>query len=127
MSIPANHKYTESHEWIRDEGDGTVTVGITDFAQEKMTELVFVELPAAGREVGSSEEVAVVESVKSASDIYAPVAGTITESNAALEDDPTLVNSDPYGKGWMFRIRVADDSTLESLMDATAYEKAISE
>ena len=126
MNIPDQLRYTESHEWIRDEGDGTVTVGITDFAQEKMTELVFVELPDIDREFAASEEAAVVESVKSASDIYAPVAGTVTDTNSAVEDDPTLVNSDPYGNGWLFRLRVADATGLESLMDAAAYEKAIS-
>lgn len=126
MNIPDQLKYTESHEWIRDEGDGTVTVGITDFAQEKMTELVFVELPDIDREVAASEEAAVVESVKSASDIYAPVAGTVTDTNSAVEDDPTLVNSDPYGNGWLFRLRVADASALQSLMDAAAYGKTIS-
>jgi len=127
MSVPENLRYAESHEWVRDEGDGTATVGISDFAQEKMTELVYVELPETDAEFTAGEEIAVVESVKSASDIYAPVSGTVVESNAALEDDPTLVNSAPYGDGWLFRIRVSDATELESMMDATAYTKAIAE
>lgn len=127
MSVPENLKYSESHEWVRDDGDGVVTIGITDFAQEKMTELVYVELPEADSEVAAGDELAVVESVKSASDIYAPVGGVIVEANTALEDDPTLVNSAPYGDGWLFRIRVADAAALDAMMDNAAYEKLISE
>lgn len=127
MSVPENLKYSESHEWVRDDGDGVVTIGITDFAQEKMTELVYVELPEADSEVAAGDELAVVESVKSASDIYAPVGGVIVEANTALEDDPTLVNSAPYGDGWLFRIRVADAAALDAMMDNSAYEKLISE
>ena len=127
MSIPGNLRFAESHEWVRDEGDGTVTVGISDFAQEKLTELVYVELPEADREVSAGEEVAVVESVKSASDIYSPVAGTIVGSNSSLEDDPTLVNNSPYADGWLFRVKVSDSSAIAQLMDATAYAAMIAE
>ncbi len=127
MSVPENLKYAKSHEWVRDDGDGVVTVGISDFAQEKMTELVYIELPEADREIEAGDELAVVESVKSASDIYAPVSGTLIEANAALEDDPTLVNSAPYSDGWMFQIRLSDPGTLDALMNAADYEKLISE
>ena len=127
MSVPENLKYAKSHEWVRDDGDGVVTVGISDFAQDKMTELVYVELPEADREIEAGDELAVVESVKSASDIYAPVSGTVIEANAALEDDPTLVNSAPYSDGWMFRIRLSDPATLDALMNAADYEQLISE
>lgn len=127
MSVPENLKYAKSHEWVRDDGDGVVTVGISDFAQEKMTELVYIELPEADREIEAGDELAVVESVKSASDIYAPVSGTLIEANAALEDDPTLVNSAPYSDGWMFQIRLGDPATLDALMNAADYEKLISE
>ncbi len=127
MSIPENLRYAESHEWVRDDGDGIVTVGISDFAQEKMTELVYVELPEADAEFAAGDEIAVVESVKSASDIYAPVSGTVVEANGALEDDPTLVNTAPFGDGWLFKLRVSDASELESMMDAAAYTKSIAE
>ena len=127
MSVPENLKYAKSHEWVRDDGDGVVTIGISDFAQEKMTELVYVELPEADRSVAAGEEVAVVESVKSASDIYSPVSGTVIEVNAGLEDDPTLVNTDPYGDGWLFRIRLSESPGLEALMNAADYENLISE
>lgn len=127
MSIPENRRYSETHEWVRDDGDGMVTIGITDFAQERMTELVYVELPDADREVQAGDELAVVESVKSASDIYAPIGGLVTGANLALIDDPTLVNTAPYDDGWLFRIRVSDLSALESLMDATAYRQLIGE
>jgi len=127
MSIPENRRYSETHEWVRDDGDGMVTIGITDFAQERMTELVYVELPDADREVQAGDELAVVESVKSASDIYAPIGGLVTGANLALIVDPTLVNTAPYDDGWLFRIRVSDLSALESLMDATAYRQLIGE
>ena len=127
MSVPENLRYSESHEWVRNDGDGVVTVGITDFAQEKMTELVYVELPEADSEVAAGDELAVVESVKSASDIYSPVSGVVVDANSALEDDPTLVNSDPYGDGWLFRIRVSDSTALDAMMDTAAYTKLISE
>ncbi|HEY0149619.1 MAG TPA: glycine cleavage system protein GcvH [Allosphingosinicella sp.] len=113
--------YTEEHEWIRLEGD-TATVGITDFAQGQLGDIVFVELPDAGRQVIKGGEAAVVESVKAASDVYAPVTGEVTEANGALSDDPSLVNTDPEGEGWFFRLRLADTSELDGLMDADAYK-----
>ena len=113
--------YTEEHEWIRVEGD-QATVGITDFAQGQLGDIVFVELPEAGRQVVKGGEAAVVESVKAASDVYAPVDGEVTEPNPALGDDPSLVNSDPEGEGWFFRLRLGDPSQLEGLMDSDAYK-----
>jgi glycine cleavage system H protein len=113
--------YTSEHEWIRVEGD-TATVGITDFAQGQLGDIVFVELPDAGREVTKGGEAAVVESVKAASDVYAPVTGEVTESNQALSDDPALVNTDPEGEGWFFRLRLSDPSELDGLMDADSYK-----
>ena len=118
--------YTEEHEWIRtdDEGgaDSVATVGITDFAQNQLGDIVFVEVPEAGRQVAKGDEAAVVESVKAASDVYAPVSGEVVEGNSALTDDPSLVNSDPEGEGWFFKIRLSDPSELEGLMDADAYK-----
>ncbi|HKT97267.1 MAG TPA: glycine cleavage system protein GcvH [Paraburkholderia sp.] len=124
MSIPADLKYTESHEWIRTEADGTLTVGITDHAQEALGDIVFLELPDAGRAVAAGDAVAVIESVKAASDIYAPVAGEIIESNTALVDTPDQVNGAPY-ESWLFKIKPAADAKLDALIDAAAYEKAI--
>jgi glycine cleavage system H protein len=113
--------YTEEHEWISVEGD-TATVGITDFAQGQLGDIVFVELPEAGRQVTKGGDAAVVESVKAASDVYAPVDGEVVEANAALSDDPSLANSDPEGEGWFFRLRLADPAQLDGLMDAAAYK-----
>jgi glycine cleavage system H protein len=113
--------YTPEHEWIRLDGD-TATVGITDFAQGQLGDIVFVELPDAGRQVAKGGEAAVVESVKAASDVYAPVTGEVTEANGALSDDPSLVNTDPEGEGWFFRLRLSDPSELDGLMDAGAYK-----
>ena len=113
--------YTEEHEWISVEGD-VATVGITDFAQGQLGDIVFVELPEAGRQVTKGGEAAVVESVKAASDVYAPVDGEVTEPNPKLSDDPSLVNTDPEGEGWFFRLRLADPSQLDGLMDAGAYK-----
>ena len=112
--------YTKEHEWIRVEGD-IATVGITDFAQAQLGDVVFVEVPEAGRQVSKGSEAAVVESVKAASDVYAPVSGEIVEGNQALVDDSALVNSDPEGEGWFFRLRLSDPGELEGLMDADAY------
>lgn len=114
-------KYTEDHEWIKVEGD-IATVGITEHAQDSLGDVVFVELPDAGRSVAQKEEVGVVESVKAAADIYAPVSGEITEANQALADDPSLANSDPMGAGWFFKIKLADASELDGLMDEAAYK-----
>jgi glycine cleavage system H protein len=113
--------YTSEHEWIRVDGD-TATVGITDFAQGQLGDIVFVELPDAGKQVSKGGEAAVVESVKAASDVYAPVSGEVTEANQALSDDPSLVNTDPEGEGWFFRLRLSDTSELDGLMDADAYK-----
>ena len=113
--------YTEEHEWIRVEGD-EATVGITDFAQGQLGDIVFVELPDAGRQVSKGGEAAVVESVKAASDVYAPVTGEVVEANQALSDDPSLVNSDPEGEGWFFRLKLSNPSELHGLMDAEAYK-----
>jgi glycine cleavage system H protein len=113
--------YTPEHEWIRMDGD-TATVGITDFAQGQLGDIVFVELPDAGKQVSKGGEAAVVESVKAASDVYAPVSGEVTEANQALSDDPSLVNTDPEGEGWFFRLRLSDTSELDGLMDADAYK-----
>jgi glycine cleavage system H protein len=112
--------YSQEHEWIRVEGD-SATVGITDFAQGQLGDIVFVELPEAGRTVSKGGEAAVVESVKAASDVYAPVSGEVTEANQALADDPSLGNTDPEGEGWFFRLRLSDPSELDGLMDADAY------
>lgn len=115
--------YTREHEWVRVEGDDSATVGITDFAQGQLGDVVFVEVPEAGRKLEKGKEAAVVESVKAASDVYAPVSGEVTEGNQALVDDPSLVNSDPEGEGWFFRLRLADKSELDGLMDAAAYQE----
>jgi glycine cleavage system H protein len=112
--------YTKEHEWVRLEGD-TGTVGITDFAQGQLGDIVFVEVPEAGRQVEQGGDAAVVESVKAASDVYAPVSGEVVEGNAALADTPDLVNSDPEGEGWFFKLRLSDPSQLDALMDADAY------
>ena len=117
----ADVKYSEEHEWIRVEGD-TGTIGITQYAQEQLGDVVFVDVPAAGRKVAKGEAVAVVESVKAASDIYAPVSGEVIESNAALADTPGDVNAEPMGKGWFFKIKMSDKGELAGLMDEAAYE-----
>jgi glycine cleavage system H protein len=124
MSIPADLKYTESHEWIRTEADGTLTIGITDHAQQALGDIVFLELPQAGRKVAAGDAVAVIESVKAASDIYAPVAGEIIAANSDLADEPEEVNSEPY-ESWLFKIKPAADAKFDGLLDAAAYEKAI--
>jgi glycine cleavage system H protein len=113
--------YTKEHEWVRVDGD-TATVGITDFAQGQLGDVVFVELPEAGRQVSQGGEAAVVESVKAASDVYSPVTGEVVEANQALVDDSSLVNSDPEGEGWFFRVRLSNASEIENLMEADAYK-----
>jgi glycine cleavage system H protein len=118
--IPADLRYTESHEWVRANDDGTVTVGITDHAQHLLGDLVFVEIPEIGRPVAAAESCAVVESVKAASDVFSPLDGVIVEVNEALADDPELINQDPYGEGWIFRLKTT--ANLEALLEATAYE-----
>jgi len=117
-------RYTEDHEWIRAEGDVAV-VGITDYAQEQLGDVVYVELPEVGRTVKKGDEAAVVESVKAASEIYAPVSGTITARNEALTDNPELINTDPYGEGWLVEIEPSGEVDLDELLDALAYEELI--
>ena len=123
MNVPNDRRYTDSHEWIRTESDGTVTIGITDHAQAALGDLVYVELPKAGRTVAAGEACAVVESVKAASDVYSPIAGEVIEGNAAIADDPSLVNRDPEGEGWFFKIRIADTAELDGLMGEAAYRE----
>lgn len=119
--IPSDLKYLSSHEWARLEDDGTVTIGITDFAQDMLGDVVFVELPELGSTINAGDEAGVVESVKAASDIFAPVSGEVVAINEELEDSPELVNKDAYGDGWFFRVKVDDAAELESLLDAEAY------
>jgi glycine cleavage system H protein len=126
-STPNDLKYTKEHEWVRDNGDGTVTVGITDHAQDSLGDLVFVELPEVGREVDSGETCAVVESVKAASDIYSPVSGEVTEANDALGDAPETINDDPYGEGWIYKLKLADLAQMDGLLDASGYESVVAE
>jgi glycine cleavage system H protein len=123
-NIPEQLKYAKTHEWVRVEGD-TAWVGITDHAQAELTELVFVELPETGRTVSAGQPCAVVESVKTASDIYAPLSGEVIEVNQALTDDPGKVNADAFGEGWFFKIRMSAPSELDGLMDAASYQSQI--
>ena len=120
---PEELKYVETHEWVREDGDGTDIVGITDYAQGALGDVVYVELPEVDSEVEMGDEVAVVESVKAASDIYAPLSGTITEVNESLEGNPELVNTDPYRDGWFFRLKLRDVEELSSLMDSESYSE----
>ena len=119
--LPGDLQYTSEHEWLRKEDDGSVTVGITDYAQAALGDLVYIELPETGAEVEEGGEMAVVESVKAASDVYAPVSGTIIEVNAALADDPEKINTDPYGEGWIVRLQPEGDSG--DTMDPDAYQE----
>jgi len=126
-SIPANLRYLDSHEWARIESDGSVTVGISDHAQGALGDLVFVEAPEVGRVLKKGAAAAVVESVKAASDVYSPVSGEVIASNEALSGSPELVNSDPYGQGWLFKVKPSDNSELDQLLDAAAYGKVVEE
>jgi glycine cleavage system H protein len=126
MNLPENLKYTAEHEWIRAEADGTVTIGITDHAQAALGDLVFIELPEAGRKVAQNEACCVVESVKAASDVYAPVAGEVTAGNQAVVDAPEQVNQDPYG-AWLYKLKPANPADLGTLLDASAYRKGVEE
>ncbi|ALZ75308.1 glycine cleavage system protein GcvH [Rheinheimera sp. F8] len=126
-NIPTELKYASSHEWLRSEGNGVYTVGITEHAQDLLGDMVFVELPEVGDSVAQGDDVAVAESVKAASDIYAPIAGEILEVNEALTDSPELVNSAPYTDGWMFKIKASDESEVAGLLDAAGYKNAIDE
>lgn len=120
----SNTRYTRDHEYIRIDGD-IGAVGISDYAQQQLGDVVFVELPGKGKSIGQGEQAAVVESVKAASEVYAPVAGEVTEVNAALEGEPGKVNTDPAGDGWFFKIKIADASQLDSLMDEAAYAEFV--
>lgn len=125
MNIPDNLKYTEEHEWIKDNGDGTVTIGITDFAQSELGDIVFVELEPEGSEFDKDEVFGTVEAVKTVSELFCPVKGEITEINEELEEDPELVNTDPYNSGWMVKLNVSDASQMDSLLSADAYKEII--
>ena len=126
-NIPADLKYASTHEWVRDEGDGTFTIGISEHAQDLLGDMVFVELPDVGDKVETGDDIAVAESVKAASDIYAPISGEVVAVNEDLEDAPETVNNDPYGDGWLFKIKADDSSELQILLDADAYEASIDE
>jgi glycine cleavage system H protein len=126
-SIPTNLKYLESHEWVRSEADGTLTVGISDHAQQALGDLVFVEVPEVGRSLAKGAAAAVVESVKAASDVYAPVSGEVIAANEALSASPELVNTDPYGEGWLFKLKPSNTAELSQLLDAAAYGKVAEE
>ncbi len=123
--VPSALRYTKDHEWLRDNGHGTLTVGITDHAQEALGDLVFVEVPEPGRVVAPGEACAVVESVKAASDIFSPLAGTVAEVNPALADAPERINEDPYGEGWIFQLVPADPNAFAGLLDADAYARLL--
>ena len=125
MNVPNGVKYTDTHEWLRREEDGSVTIGITDHAQKALGDLVYVELPAVGRQVTAGEACAVVESVKAASEVYAPITGEVIEVNQALVDEPATINSDPMGKGWFMKLRLANASELDGLMDEAGYKKFV--
>ncbi|MDZ4199141.1 MAG: glycine cleavage system protein GcvH [Kiritimatiellia bacterium] len=126
MNIPKDLRYTASHEWVRIKGT-TATVGITDYAQHQLSDLTFVELPEKDDDVSASDEVAVVESVKAASDIYAPVSGRILDVNTLVVDEPEIINSDPYGEGWLFKIALTAPEELNDLLDADQYEEHVPE
>lgn len=125
--IPHELKYTKSHEWVRTEGDGSVTIGITEHAQEALGDMVFIELPEVGNEYDASEECGVVESVKAASDIYAPLTGEIVAVNEELSDAPELVNSEPYLDGWLFKMQPSASDELDNLLSAEEYEESLNE
>ena len=126
-NIPKELRYSTSHEWVRPEGNGVFTVGITDHAQELLGDMVFVDLPDVDDEVSTGDDVAVAEPVKAASDVYAPITGKVVEVNEELDDSPELVNSDPYGDGWLYKIQAEDEGEVNDLMDAEGYEASIDE
>lgn len=126
-NTPSELKYARSHEWARLEEDGTITIGISDFAQESLGDVVFVEVPEVGATVAAGEEVSVVESVKAASDIYAPISGDVIAVNEALEDEPETVNAEPYEDGWLFKLKPSDTSELEALLSADDYQSICEE
>ncbi len=124
MNIPSDLKYTEEHEWLRVEGD-TAEIGITDYAQGELGDIVFVELPSVGDKVERGDSFGTIEAVKAVSDLYAPITGKVTEVNESLEDDPTIINRDPYVDGWMIRVEISDPSEVEKLLSADAYKNSI--
>ncbi len=124
MDVPRNLRYRESHEWIKVEGK-TATVGISDYAQQQLGDLTYVELPEAGDEFSVDDEVAVVESVKAASDVYAPLSGQVTAVNERLDEQPELVNEDPYGDGWLFKLRLEDPAEIDELLSSEQYEELL--
>ena len=126
-NIPEDLHYTKTHEWVKQDADGTVTVGITDHAQNLLGDMVFIELPEAGSEFTTGDDCAVVESVKAASDVYCPVSGEIIETNVALVETPEVVNQDPYGAGWLFKLKPNDEGEVEDLLDAEAYKELAEE
>ncbi len=123
MKFPEDLKYTKEHEWLKDNGDGTATVGITDFAQSELGDIVFVELNEAGESYDKDDVFGTIEAVKTVSDLFMPVSGEVVELNDSLADEPETVNEDPYGKGWLVKIKYSDSSDLDSLMDAEAYKE----
>lgn len=127
VDTPKELGYRETHEWVRKEGDGTVTVGITDYAQDSLGDIVYVELPEVGDELDLGQEAGVVESVKAASDVFAPITGTVVAVNEALEDNPEIINASPYGDGWFYRLRIADPAELDELLSAADYLEVVAE
>lgn len=125
-NVPPDLRYSESHEWVRLEG-GVASIGITDFAQDQLTDVVYVELPKKGAELEAKQAFGVVESVKSVSDLYAPLAGTVVEVNERLAKQPELINDDPYGQGWLVRVRLRDPAAVQGLLDGAAYKRVIGE
>ena len=126
MAYPANYRYTNQHEWVDVKGD-VATIGITDYAQHELGDVVFVELPKPGAKITAGKSLGTVESVKAVSEIYAPVSGEVVEANSALQNAPEKINSDPHGAAWLIKVRLANPAELKSLMDATAYEKFIAD
>lgn len=124
-NVPGDLKYSKSHEWVKDNGDGTVTVGITEHAQGLLGDMVFVEVPETGTTFSAGDDAAVVESVKAASDVYSPVSGEVSEGNEALADTPETINSDAFGEGWIFKIKLSDAAELNGLLDAEAYQALV--
>ena len=123
--IPTDLRYVDTHEWIRDEGDGSVTIGITQHAQEALGDVVFVELPETGKTLSAGDDFGVVESVKAASDLYSPLSGEVLEVNSELEDSPETINEAPYEGGWLIKLKLSDASEMDDLLDAAAYEKVV--
>jgi glycine cleavage system H protein len=124
LDTPSDLKYTEEHEWLRVDGD-TVEIGITDYAQGELGDIVFVELPSVGDQIERGESFGTIEAVKAVSDLYAPITGKVTEINDSLEDDPTVINRDPYGDGWMIKVEISDSSEIEKLLTADAYKNTV--